>query len=210
MLCYNFFLLLFQQVCTRGVLNKDVASSGTDLLFYERHTKGKAGLDDAARTLYTASHPQMAALMSRYTAIKSAYCASQQVALPLCYFALPGESPASWTSNTQTEWLSMAYTAVGCSPPPGFAWTSHSLRSGAALRVGLTLTSVSTVAGWLARPPCRRPTSRCLYAPVLVLYFSSAGSRPAFILGSPYLCDGLPASGWQTLYGPSPENGLWA
>ena len=69
-------------------------------------------------------------------------------------------------------------------------------------RVGLTLTSASTVAGWLARPPCRRPTSRYLYAPVLVIYFSSAGSRPAFILGSPYLCDGLPASGWQILYGP--------
>ena len=117
---------------TRGILNKDVASSGTDLLFYERHTKGKAGLDDAARTLYTAGHPQMAALMDHFTAIKSAYCASQQVALPLCYFALPGEDPASWTSNTQTEWLSMAYTAVGCSPPAGFAWTSHSLRSGAA------------------------------------------------------------------------------
>ena len=74
----------------------------------------------------------MAALMDHFTAIKSAYCASQQVALPLCYFALPGEDPASWTSNTQTEWLSMAYTAVGCSPPAGFAWTSHSLRSGAA------------------------------------------------------------------------------
>ena len=117
---------------TRGILNKDVASSGTDLLFYERQTKGKAGLDDAARTLYTAGHPQMAALMDHFTAIKSAYCASQQVALPLCYFALPGEDPASWTSNTQTEWLSMAYTAVGCSPPAGFAWTSHSLRSGAA------------------------------------------------------------------------------
>ena len=56
---------------TRGILNKDVASSGTDLLFYERHTKGKAGLDDAAMTLYTASHPQMAALMAALITLPS-------------------------------------------------------------------------------------------------------------------------------------------
>ena len=185
--CYFFFN---RSGTTRGILNKDVASSGTDLLFYERHTKGKAGLDDAARTLYTASHPQMAALMGRYTAIKSAYCASQQVALPLCYFALPGESPASWTSNTQTEWLSMAYTAVGCSPPAGFAWTGHSLRSGAACAAqaeGWSDFDLCKYGGWVVGSAALQEAYLKVHVrPCTGFFFSSAGSRPAFILGSPH------------------------
>ena len=52
--------------------------------------------------------------------------------LPAQLWALPGESPQKWTANVQNTWLKRALKRLGLTAPPGFSWTSHSLRSGPA------------------------------------------------------------------------------
>eukprot|EP00873_Tetraselmis_striata_P036461 jgi/Tetstr1/456725/TSEL_043422.t1 len=42
------------------------------------------------------------------------------------------EPAASWTSATVTNWLQLVAHMLEEHPPPGFVWTSHSLRKGAA------------------------------------------------------------------------------
>ena len=63
----------------------------------------------------------------------------------------PAEETELWTANTLSGWLTAAYTAALCLPPAGFAWTSHSLRKGAAsaaYAIGARLTDIRYAGGW--------------------------------------------------------------
>ena len=54
-------------------------------------------------------------------------------------------------ANKASAWLHMAYAAAGFSPPPGFNWTSHSLRKGAASAANAIKVSLSDIryfGGW--------------------------------------------------------------
>ena len=62
----------------------------------------------------------------------------------------PAEDRELWTANTLSGWLTAAYTAALCLPPAGFAWTSHSLRKGAAsaaYAIGARLTDIRYAGG---------------------------------------------------------------
>ncbi len=56
-----------------------------------------------------------------------------------------------WSADSLYGWLKAAYTAAKCLPPEGFAWTSHSLRKGAASdahAIGARLTDIRYAGGW--------------------------------------------------------------
>jgi hypothetical protein len=61
------------------------------------------------------------------------------------------EDRCEWTANESTRWLQAAYKAVGHYPPPGFSWTSHSLRKGAASAanaIKIALNDIRYAGGW--------------------------------------------------------------
>ena len=151
--CATVFSFLFfnRSGTTRSVYNNDVGTRGSDLCFYERKSKGKDHLSDEERTCYIVAVPQLATLFERFSFLKRCYCQTTMQPLPTIYFSLPGETPDSWTSNTQSAWLAQAFAAVEESPPPGFSWTSHSLRSGAAAAAkaeGWSNSQLQKYGGW--------------------------------------------------------------
>ena len=63
----------------------------------------------------------------------------------------PPQKRQSYPASTLSGWLTTAYTAALCLPPAGFAWTSHSLRKGAAsaaYAIGARLTDIRYAGGW--------------------------------------------------------------
>eukprot|EP00873_Tetraselmis_striata_P040771 jgi/Tetstr1/461035/TSEL_006185.t1 len=61
------------------------------------------------------------------------------------------EPAASWTSATVTDWLKLVAHMLEEHPPPGFVWTSHSLRKGAAIAayaIGVVLQKIKHFGGW--------------------------------------------------------------
>lgn len=103
---------------------------------FPRRRKGKRRLQqlDKVRTanVPVAAHPQLASMLTRYKALRSAAYAAAGLEAPSQLRALPGDTPAKWTANVQNEWMSRALARLNLSAPPGFAWTSHRLRSGPA------------------------------------------------------------------------------
>ena len=64
---------------------------------------------------------------------------------------LPGENTASWGAHTQDVWLREALAHLKARPPPGFKWTGHSLRKGAAsaaAAVGVSLLVIAFFGVW--------------------------------------------------------------
>lgn len=132
--CATFFSYFFfnRSGTTRAVRTTDVSSDGQTLIFFERHAKGQDHKSVDELPKFFVSHPQFAALMQGYAALRVRFCQTLGVPVPPIYFALPGDQPHLWSAATQTNWLVQAYQQVGASPPDGFVWSSHSLRYGAA------------------------------------------------------------------------------
>eukprot|EP00873_Tetraselmis_striata_P008205 jgi/Tetstr1/428469/TSEL_018480.t1 len=78
------------------------------------------------------------------------YCS--QRGLPAARWAGTHDEPAaSWTSATVTDWLQLVAHMLEERPPPGFVWTSHSLRKGAATTahaIGVVLQKIKDFGGW--------------------------------------------------------------
>ena len=68
------------------------------------------------------------------------------------YWWLPGDStPSKWTALVQTSWLLEALRACKIAVPPLVAWTSHSLRQGAATHAaaaGVPMAVIRHYGGW--------------------------------------------------------------
>lgn len=79
-----------------------------------------------------AAHPQLAVMLTRYKERRLAAFAEAGLLVPAQLWALPGDVPSKWTSNVQNQWMSRALRRLNLAAPPGFTWTSHSLRSGPA------------------------------------------------------------------------------
>eukprot|EP00873_Tetraselmis_striata_P046206 jgi/Tetstr1/466470/TSEL_000979.t1 len=66
-------------------------------------------------------------------------------------YRLPNDDLGTWTAATASEWVTAAALAVDATPPAGFCWSSHSLRSGgasAASATGLTMPTAGWLGGW--------------------------------------------------------------
>jgi hypothetical protein len=66
------------------------------------------------------------------------------------------EDKAKWTASRLSTWLQYVFTKAGHSPPPGFCWTSHNLRKGAAsaaYAIKVRLTDIRYAWGWSTSSP---------------------------------------------------------
>eukprot|EP00873_Tetraselmis_striata_P026380 jgi/Tetstr1/446644/TSEL_034166.t1 len=66
-------------------------------------------------------------------------------------YRLPDDDPGTWTAATISEWVTAAALAVNATPPVGFCWSSHSLRSGgasAASATGVPMPTIHWLGGW--------------------------------------------------------------
>eukprot|EP00873_Tetraselmis_striata_P018029 jgi/Tetstr1/438293/TSEL_026860.t1 len=106
-----------------------------DVAMYMFYARGKAGV--ACQT-------------GDLTVTADAYCG--QRGLPAARWAVTHDQPAaSWTSATVTDWLQLVAHILEEHPPPGFVWTSHSLRKGAATAayaIGVVLQKIKHFGGW--------------------------------------------------------------
>lgn len=92
------------------------------------------------------------------------------------YFALSGEGTSGWTATKGDEWLQELLNAANIKAPPGFKYTSHSLRSGAATAmhsIGVHLTKICHYGGWAA-------TSTAVHDYIDVAFPPSAAARRFF------------------------------
>eukprot|EP00873_Tetraselmis_striata_P013662 jgi/Tetstr1/433926/TSEL_023103.t1 len=84
------------------------------------------------------------------TVTADVYCG--QRGLPAARWVVTHDEPAaSWTSATVTDWLQLVAHMLEEHPPPGFVWTSHSLRKGAATAayaIGVVLQKIKHFGGW--------------------------------------------------------------
>lgn len=130
--------------------------SGQILLFV-RKSKGdllRRTTDKPLLQVPIDEHPIVADLLEWYTAERATFCATYYMSAPPAdHWAItPLEPTTAWRAgDTLSEWLQTAYTAVGASPPPGFKWTSHSLRKGAASAascIGAPMPVIKFMGGW--------------------------------------------------------------
>eukprot|EP00873_Tetraselmis_striata_P005492 jgi/Tetstr1/425756/TSEL_016175.t1 len=66
-------------------------------------------------------------------------------------YRLPDDDPGTWTAATVSEWVTAAALAIDATPPTGFCWSSHSLRSGgasAASATGVPMPTIRWLGGW--------------------------------------------------------------
>lgn len=132
------------------LLSADLAVDDVNITFLHRSTKGRQGRPQQALPLVSVpsdQHPRMAALLRSYISFHSVLVRS-----PFLWAVLPSmERPGSWTADIMTSWLHASCVAVGALPPPGFSWTSHSLRKGAAsaaVACGVPLQTVKWYGDW--------------------------------------------------------------
>ena len=129
---------IFFARASTGVLaqTNDFAVTPSAIVLFKRILKGRQ--TDPVNRLPTvqvpvSAVPRVAAVLSAFLTARQTWWSAAARPLPAALWALPSDSaPDLWNSSTMTQWLQMSCTLVGEQPPPGFVWTSHSLRSGAA------------------------------------------------------------------------------
>jgi hypothetical protein len=140
-----------------GLTVDPVGHADRQIRHFSNSVKGKKRL--ALNKVMTISvpvsaHPAMASMLLTYAAARSAaYAAARGSAFspPAHLWALPGDTPSRWTATVQNTWMKSALDAVGAAPPPGYTWTSHSLRKGAASAaraIRVTLDVIRYFGGW--------------------------------------------------------------
>lgn len=141
------FLLCHRGGTSTGCLRGDLVVDGRHITLFRRVVK--RGMPDdkvAVLQISVAAHPVLAAVLRRYVRLQAAICPEATH-----FWQMPGDDPASWTADTVSDWVAEACEAVGEQPPPGFVWTSHSLRSGgasAASAAGAPMPAIRWLGGW--------------------------------------------------------------
>jgi hypothetical protein len=104
------------------------------ILLYHGTRKGQRGTSTEQKLLCElpdSAHLDIAELVRYFDAARTKFSAGK---IPDMRWAISLHKPATnWTADTLTAWLQRVFRAIHEQPPDGgFAWTSHSLRKGAA------------------------------------------------------------------------------
>jgi hypothetical protein len=149
---YTFFC---RGECGVSMRSTDLAVHDSFLTLFLRKVKGRAAAAPHQLPLLqipVASLPRLAHLVTHFIDGRRQLAASCKQPVPDAMWSLsPGEASPSWTAATLSGWLSLACACVQHEPPPGFSWTSHSLRKGAASAansIGVVLTKIRYMGGW--------------------------------------------------------------
>ena len=136
--------------CSALCLTEDLVVTNDHITLRLREEKGhkalRAGMRNT-RQIGCSDLPRVATLLRAY------FAGTSSMGPPLARrWALNhAEDKAPWTASTLTVWLQDAYTTAGHEPPPGFCWTSHSLRKGAAsaaYAIRVRLDDIRYAGGW--------------------------------------------------------------
>jgi len=122
------------------------------ILLYHGTRKGQRGTSTERKLLCelpASAHPDMAKLLQYFDAARTRFSAGK---IPDRRWAISVREPTTnWTADTLTAWLQRVLCAVHEQPPDGFAWTSHSLRKGAATAaysIGTPMQKIKFFGGW--------------------------------------------------------------
>jgi hypothetical protein len=122
-----------------------------------RKSKGdqrRANSDKLVIAIPITANPILADLLDYYTQHRVALCSKFYNRPPPDAFwsFSPAEPSATWgAAPTISAWLALSLLTVTTPAPPGFKWTSHSLRKGAASAascIGAPLPVIKYVGGW--------------------------------------------------------------
>jgi hypothetical protein len=121
----------------------DLQVHGTDLMFYERRFKGTAaGADKRTRTFPLSTRPEILQIVSAFLAVAPATSGY--------LWRLPKDA-RKWNATVIDDMLQRVLLLVGVTPPAGYVYTSHSLRSGAAsgaFSIGVDILRICDCGGW--------------------------------------------------------------
>jgi hypothetical protein len=131
----------------KGLLVDPPSTVGQSLRLRASVRKGQSHLHPQKKEMRipVAAHGQLAACLLTFQRWRGASGSAY-------YWALPGDScPSKWTALVQTSWLQQALRACHIAVPPSVAWTSHSLRQGAATHAaaaGVPMAVIRHYGGW--------------------------------------------------------------
>ena len=141
--------------CGVSMRSTDISVHDGFLTLLLRKVKGRAACADHQLPLLqisTAAMPRVAAVLTQFVTGRCLLASRNGYPVPQSLWALhPAEQRAAWSAATLTNWLSEACSVTGHHPPPGFKWTSHSLRKGAASAanaINVVLTKIRYMGGW--------------------------------------------------------------
>ena len=123
----------------------DVQIHGTDLMFYMRNVKGTAVGERKKTLVYPlegAGKRTLVRVLSTF--LRSAPCTKGDL------WRLPQDGN-TWNATVIDSMLTRLLTKLNISPPEGYTYSSHSLRSGAAsaaFAVGVDITRICFCGGW--------------------------------------------------------------
>ena len=147
------FLFLHRASTSTHCKTGDLVVDSRAVTLYPAFLKGKRR-DPAGRkpvyTLPVRHQPEVAALLRAYILGREHLASSMRVAVPEMFWVLPGERVTPGAALV-TQWLQVACASVGAAPPPGFTWSSHSLRKGgatAAYHAGVPLGTIRYLGAW--------------------------------------------------------------
>lgn len=133
----------------------DLSVDSSHLCLYIRVAKGRGHLQRHQRPVLRMDRrdvERVAALVAAYHNGRCTLHPRQSGSLPEHLWALQrSELAPTWTADTMSTWLQQSLQAAGQMPPPGFSWTSHSLRMGAASAANaicVPLTKIRYMGGW--------------------------------------------------------------
>lgn len=141
--------------CGVSLRSSDISVHDGFLTLLLRKVKGRAAFPEHRLPLLqisTAAIPRIAAVFTQFVQGRLLLAARNGYPVPSSLWALhPSDLCATWSAATLTTWLSEACAVTGHRPPPGFTWTSHSLRKGAASAanaINVVLPKIRYMGGW--------------------------------------------------------------
>jgi hypothetical protein len=141
--------------CQTGDLIVDRSSQ--QICLFVRKSKGdqrRASNDKLVIAIPITANPVRADMLDYYTQHRVAFCAKFYNRPPQDAFLSfsPAEPPAAWgAASTISACLALSLLTVSTAAPPGFKWTSHCLRKGAASAarcIGAPLPVIKYMGGW--------------------------------------------------------------
>ena len=128
---------------------RDITWSASHLYIVLEHEKGRSRREDPrARTLVFPVQPSLQPLidvLEKWRVCRMTWGHST------LFFALKGETLHKSPHVPMTAWLLNVCARLNEQPPPGYAWSSHSLRKGgasAASAIGVPLSTIRHIGGW--------------------------------------------------------------
>ena len=128
---------------------RDITWSASHIYIVLEHEKGRSRREDPrARTLVFPVQPSLQPLidvLEKWRVCRMTWGHST------LFFALKGETLHKSPHVPMTAWLLNVCARLDEQPPPGYAWSSHSLRKGgasAASAIGVPLSTIRHIGGW--------------------------------------------------------------